>query len=93
LKQLIDDPHNEELKSKTKLLTHTLKGNGTIFGYHLVTSIATDADNFLKKTEVLGELEMMQLSRYVAALFFIAEKRLAGDGGEAGRLLLQTLNN
>lgn len=93
LRQLIDDPLDEELKSKTKLLTHTLKGNGTIFGYHLVTRIATDADNFLKDNEVLGELEMMQFSRQVAALTFVAEKRLAGDGGEAGRLLLQALSN
>jgi len=40
---------------------------------------------------VLGELEVMQLSRQVVASF-IAEKRLAGDVGEAGRLLLQALS-
>ena len=93
LKQLMEDPSNQELKSKSKLLTHTLKGNGSIFAYHLVSSIAADADNFLKNNEVLGELEMMHFSKQVAALTFIAEKRLIGDGGEAGRLLLQALSN
>jgi len=34
----------------------------------------------------------MHLSRQLAALSFVAEKRLAGDGGEAGRLLLQVLS-
>lgn len=93
LRQLIDDPHNHELKDKAKLLTHTLKGNGTIFGYHLVTSIATDADNFLKDNVVLGEGEIKHFSKQVAALSFISEKRLTGDGGEAGRLLLQAISS
>jgi PAS domain S-box-containing protein len=93
LNQLILDPQNEELKKQAQLLTHTLKGNGSIFGYRLVTSIATDAENFLKENENLGESEIIFFSKKVAALSFIAESGLAGDGGEVGRLLLQALHS
>jgi signal transduction histidine kinase/DNA-binding NarL/FixJ family response regulator len=91
VEQLIEKPEDIELKNQAKLLTHTLKGGGAVFGYHLVTTIATKADEFLKNNEKLGQAEVEFFSKQIKALSFVAENNLAGEGGKVGQLLIDAL--
>lgn len=82
---------DEEQRSKLKFLTHTLKGGGGSFGYNLVTIIATQADILLKENEVLDDTGLQTLMGCSEALSLVARKKMSGNGGKAGRILLQGL--
>ncbi len=91
MQYLGEDPADDDAKDKVKQLVHTLKGGGTTFGYHLVTIIATEADNLLVTKDALDDQDMTSLNNYAEALMLIAKKRLSGNGGKAGRILLRGL--
>jgi len=88
-----DSPTDKKLKDSTKLITHTLKGGGSVFGYHLITTVATIADKMLKDNASLDEAGMTNFSNHVDALALIAAKGITGNGGKAGRILLQGLKH
>lgn len=92
INDFIDNSKDKVLKDQIAMKTHEFKGSGGTYGYHLVTIIATAADDLLKKTESLNVDDMQLIKNYLEALLLIARKRLSGDGGEAGRILLQELN-
>lgn len=97
LDQVFDDfmksSGDEESREKLAMLIHALKGGGDTYGYNLVTSIATTADELLKCRNDLKEEEMKSLGHHIEALSLIAQKKLSGNGGKAGEILLQGLND
>jgi hypothetical protein len=68
-----------------------MKGTGSSFGYPLVTKIATQADALLKQERALEEDDVTSLAHHIDALSLIASKKIFGDGGQAGSLLLRGL--
>ena len=76
-----------------KFLTHSLKGGGSSFGYHLITETATKADDFLDAKATLEAKDIRILGNHVEALSLIAERKLSGHGGKAGRILLRGLKD
>jgi len=86
-KNLADDA----LKSEVSKTAHAMKGTASSYGYHLITTIATKADSLLNGKDVLDAKDIGTLGNQVDALSLIARKRLFGDGGKAGRILLQGL--
>ena len=92
LKRLIANPSDVESKEKMKGITHTFRGSAKSFGYHLAGTVAAEANNIFKTTETLSVNDIQDLKNHVAALSLIAEKKITGDGGEAGLLLLQGLS-
>lgn len=90
---LTKNPTDEELRGKVKLLIHTLRGNGSTFGYHLVTTVATEADDLLEEKGTLETEDIHTLGIHVEALSLIANKKISGNGGKAGRILLQGLKD
>ena len=87
------NPADGKLKNSTKLITHTLKGGGSVFGYHLITTVAEAADKLIKDNATLDEADMANFSNHVDALALIAAKGIMGNGGKAGRILLQGLKH
>lgn len=87
------DPDNDDQKDRVKFLTHSLKGGGGSFGYHLITNIARDADQILFKNELLDPNLIRSLGNHVDALSLIADKNMSGNGGKAGRILVQGLKD
>ena len=81
------------LRHQVKLLIHYLKASGGSFGYHLITSVATEADGLFTKKDKLEEEDIHSLGNHVQALLLIANKKISGHGGKAGRILLQGLND
>jgi PAS domain S-box-containing protein len=90
---LIKDPADDRLRSETKIITHTLKGGGAVFGYHLVTQVAAAADDLLEDDAPPDKADIASFANHVDALSLIADKRMSGDCGAAGRLLLQGLKD
>ncbi|MFT7675348.1 MAG: PAS domain S-box-containing protein [Gammaproteobacteria bacterium] len=82
---------DDELRGKVKRLTHILKGGGSPLGYHLITTIAKQADNLFIEKEIFVAQDMHLLGIQADALSLISNKRIIGHGGKAGRILLQGL--
>jgi chemotaxis protein histidine kinase CheA len=72
-------------------LAHSIKGGGGSFGYHLITTIATNADQILKDNEnfTLEDIELLNI--HAKALELVSRKKMSGNGGKPGRILLQGL--
>lgn len=93
VKLFSESPSNIDLKNGMKELTHTLKGAGKTFGYNLISSIASDADLILNVTEIFTGGEIQNLKNHFDALSLIADKKISGDGGEAGLALLRGIKD
>ncbi len=92
LEVLIENPADNEQKTKVKELTHSLKGGGGMIGYHLITTIAAKADDLLKKNNTLNDEDMCILTNHSNALSLVGHKKMSGNGGKAGRILLKGLS-
>jgi CheY-like chemotaxis protein len=93
LAAFVSTPDDPDLRASVKALTHSLKGGGGSFGYHLVTTIAAEADLLLKTKESLDADDLRALTYRSEALYLIASKKITGNGGKAGRILLQGLKD
>ena len=97
LKTAIDDfaesPADDELRSEVSMMVHSMKGGGGTYGYHLITTIATEADDLLNVKDTLKTEDLRTLGNHVEALSLIAKKKISGNGGKAGRILLQGLKD
>ncbi|MFT5599307.1 MAG: HPt (histidine-containing phosphotransfer) domain-containing protein, partial [Chitinophagales bacterium] len=80
-----------ELKATAIELAHSIKGGGGSFGYHLITTIATNADKILKESENFNARNMALLIKHANALVLVSLKKMSGNGGKPGRILLQGL--
>ncbi len=89
--KLTENPSDGERRDKVKSLTHAIKGSGGTFGYNLVTILAMQADDMLTEKETLNKEDFTTLNHLTDALVLVAEKKLSGNGGKAGRILLQGL--
>jgi chemotaxis protein histidine kinase CheA len=90
---LHESPADEEIRAEASMLAHSIKGSGKTYGFDLVTTIATAADDLLGTEGGLETAHLRALDNHVAALSLIARNRISGDGGEAGRILLQGLKD
>jgi CheY-like chemotaxis protein len=88
---LFKKPTDSRLKAKAIELAHSIKGGGASFGYHLITTIASHADQILKKNDHVTAEDMALLSNHAKALELVSIKKMSGNGGKPGRLLLQGL--
>ena len=95
ISDLANKPTDRELKTKAIELVHSIKGGGGSFGYHLITTIATQADQILKDkgnpTSTPQDIEL--LCNHAKALELVSIKKMSGNGGKAGRILLQGLES
>ena len=88
---LFKKPTDSRLKAKAIELAHSIRGGGASFGYHLITTIASHADQILKKNDHVTAEDITLLSNHAKALELVSIKKMSGNGGKPGRLLLQGL--
>ncbi|MBL28331.1 MAG: hypothetical protein CMM50_12375 [Rhodospirillaceae bacterium] len=72
-------------------LVHDIRGEGTTYGYPLITKIGTSLYDF---TQAIGGADSAQLDvvkAHIDALKVIVMQRMDGDGGQAGAELLNML--
>lgn len=91
ISELEENLADGEIKNTVKELTHSVKGGGGAFGYHLITAIATQADDLLSGADALEAKDIRALANHADALVLVADKKMSGTGGTAGRILLKGL--
>lgn len=87
----MEKPENHECRDRIKNLFHSLKGGGGVMGYHLITTIATDANVLLQGDAALDADTLQFIVNSSDALSLVSDKKISGSGGQAGRILLDAL--
>lgn len=84
-------PDNADAVKDIFGVCHNIKGQGGSFGYELMTSIGHSTCDFIRDTDGASEAMLKIVEAHLAALEFVIEKGIKGDGGDAGRGLLEKL--
>ena len=93
LSDLSNKPKDSVLKSKAMELAHIIKGGGGQFGYPLITTIATSADQILNDKESVTSDKIELLIHQAKALKLVSTKKMVGDDDKASRMLLHGLES
>lgn len=72
-------------------LAHELRGQGTTFGYPLITEICDSYCKFLDLVKSVDTARMPLVKSHIDALRAVVGADIKGDGGAVGRELTQTL--
>jgi CheY-like chemotaxis protein len=90
---LSNKPKDSVLKSKAIELAHIIKGAGGQFGYPLITTIATSADQILNDKESVTPDKIEVLNHQAKALKLVSTKKMVGDDDESSQMLLHGLQS
>ncbi len=84
-------PDNADALKEIFGVCHNIKGQGGSFGYELMTMIGGSVCEITREAGNASEYMLKVVEAHIAALEFVVEKGIKGDGGEAGRGLLDKL--
>ncbi len=88
----LDNPHRAEyIHSRLLPIALRLKNQGAVFGYPLVTDVASHLYNYIQGRKLFNKIEFESVYNDVLTLQNILWKRISGDGGEEGRRILNQL--
>ena len=94
LESLIDrafrDPASwSETSVEIRRITHNVKGQGTSFGYPLMTKIGESLSRLMKAIESPEEPLLKLVEAHISALRLVLEHNIRDEAGERGAALLQ----
>jgi len=72
-------------------ITHNVKGQGTSFGYPLMTEVGTSLSRLLKLIEAPEEKDVKLVAAHISALRIVLDKDIQGSGGQLGEDLVRKL--
>ncbi len=72
-------------------LIHNMKGQGTTFGYPLVSQIGALTCSILQRSQPADEARLRIVKAHIDALGIVIEHNLAGNGGALGAKLVDRL--
>jgi len=87
---LSDDAKRDEAVAKVRSIAHDMRGQGSTFGYPLITQVAQSISGTLKSSTDTDGL-VSDLTAHIDAVEAIIENGATGDGGDKGRDILQSL--
>lgn len=91
---LVADPEGEAgLLPRMAELVHVLKGQGSSFGFPLVTQIGTSGMRLLKGRTTADAWVAGLIAAHIDALHVVIDKSIQGDGGEFGAALVARLDS
>jgi CheY-like chemotaxis protein len=90
---LSNKPEDNVLKTKAMELAHMMKGGGGQFGYPLITTIATSADQILNDKQSLTPEKIEVLNHQAKALKLVSTKKMVGGDDESSQMLLHGLES
>ena len=88
---LYEPQRTQHIQSRLLPIASRLKSQGAVFGYPLVTDVATHLYNFVENHKIYESPELNVVNNDVMLLQNILWKRISGDGGEAGQKILAQL--
>ncbi len=89
IRSLRTTPSDEDAIDQVFKVAHGIKGQGSTFGYELMTEVGQGLSEYLKKRP--NPLTMDQLNvieQHARAMRLILERKITGTGGEVGQKLL-----
>ncbi len=81
----------QELKETLTTPIMELKANATIFHYTLVGNLANIMLNFLENIQIIDRDAIEIVKAHHSSMFTILSQKISGDGGVAGKALIQEL--
>jgi len=90
-KSVKDQSNRAEHVEKIANLVHDIRGEGTTYGYPLVTRIGTSLYDFVQVIGRANDAQMEVVKAHIDALKVVVSQRMEGDGGQAGAELLNML--
>ena len=91
ISDLSNKPKDGVLKSKAKNLAHMMRGGGDQYGYSLITTIATSADQILKEKGSVTPGKIELLNNHAKALKLVSTRKMVGEDGKSSEILLNRL--
>ena len=73
------------------VIAHNLRGNGTSFGFDLMTAIGASLSDFCRTADTIGDSQLEIISVHIGALKVVIDGNLKGDGGDQGAELIAML--
>jgi len=74
-------------------IAHNIKGQGSSFGYPLVTRIGHSLCNLVRQERTFTDADLGVMQAHLDALRLILAKEIKGEGGEVGAKLAARLEN
>jgi chemotaxis protein histidine kinase CheA len=74
-------------------IAHNVKGQGSSFGFPLVTRIAHSLCNLVRQDRAFSDADLGVMQAHLDALRLILVKDIKGEGGEVGAKLAARLEN
>ena len=66
-------------------IVHDIKGQGSTFGYDLVTCIGNHLCRYIERFDTFDKKQMQDIKMHIDVLQEIVEKKLVNDGGVLGQ--------
>ena len=88
--QFSESPSVETME-ELRFLAHDMKGQGGQFGYGLVTEICDYLQKYLKDADTPSMRTAEIVTVHVNALILVESRKMMGDGGKAGDVLIDSL--
>ncbi len=74
-------------------VTHNIKGQGSSFGYPLMTQVGQSLSQLLKAIDDAGPETLKLVEAHVGVLRTVISMRIEGQGGESGARLINRLED
>lgn len=84
-------PDNSAAIAEMFAVCHNIKGQGGSFGYQLMTNIGGSLCDFIRDGGSVSDAGLKVIEAHLAALEFVIDRQIKGDGGDAGQGLIQKL--
>lgn len=90
----VDTPEKRnELFEEINRIAHDMKGQGGTFGYPLITAFSDSLYGFtIKRPGEISDNQIELVKSHLDAMRAVIRGRVAGDGGEIGEKLSESLN-
>ena len=88
---LTSDDRRDAAVDRLFALIHNMKGQGTTFGYPLVSQIGALTCSMLQRARPTDDARLRIVKAHIDALSIVIEHNLAGDGGPLGVKLVERL--
>ena len=88
---IFGDERTAIIRQRVYPKTHDLKGQGTTFGYPLITDIASHMCKLITSKTTFSSADLLSLKNDASMMETVLWKKLKGDGGTKGAQILEKL--
>lgn len=87
----VTDGHNAAALRAVYGVAHDIKGQGSTFGYHLITDISQLLCRYTERAIERQKVDRAVIDAHVEAMRTVVDNRIQGPAGELGREIIDAL--